>query len=134
MKNESVLDTPRNDLDPTVWKKENGVYNLTEEASCKIMSIASWVMVKTGINNFSLHIAGSITSNQYSDKSDIDLHFCISNLDEITVDELNKEIRKDFDDEIVDDLKYIGTHKVELYFQINPFQDMMSIGCYDFFN
>jgi hypothetical protein len=28
---------------------------------------------------------------------------------------------------------YIGSHKIEIYFQSNPFQDMMSIGCYDFF-
>lgn len=77
MENESVLDHPVEDLDPIVWTKVGDSYELTEEAERKIDSVVKWVMENTGISSLDLHIAGSITSNQFSEKSDVDLHFCI---------------------------------------------------------
>jgi hypothetical protein len=63
MKNESVLDHPQADLDPVVWTKVDGLYTLTEDAERKIESVVKWVIENAGILGFSLHIAGSITSN-----------------------------------------------------------------------
>ena len=133
MKNESVLDHPQADLDPVVWTKVDGLYTLTEDAERKIESVVKWVIENAGILGFSLHIAGSITSNQYSEKSDVDLHFCSDSLTEEKITELNGTLRKQFDETYPKDQVYIGSHKIEIYFQSNPFQDMMSIGCYDFF-
>lgn len=133
MENESVLDHPVEDLDPVVWTKVGDSYELTEEAEQKINSVVKWVMENTGISSLDLHIAGSITSNQFSEKSDVDLHFCIAGMDEEKIEELNGSIRKLFDETYPKDQISIGTHKIEIYFQSNPFQDMMSIGCYDFF-
>ncbi len=90
-------------------------------------------MDKSGLSEFTLHIAGSITSNQFSDRSDVDLHFCVEGMAEDEVEDLNGTIRKEFDESYPEDRKNIGSHKIEIYFQSNPFQDMMSIGCYDFF-
>lgn len=133
MENESVLDHPVEDLDPAVWTKVNGTYALTEDAEQKIGLVVQWVMENTGLSELDLHIAGSITSNQYSEKSDVDLHFCIPDMDEEKIEELNGTIRKLFDESYPKGRINIGTHKIEIYFQSNPFQDMMSIGCYDFF-
>ena len=63
MKNESVLDHPQPDLDPAVWTKVDGLYTLTKDAESKIESVVKWVIENTGTLGFSLHIAGSITSN-----------------------------------------------------------------------
>lgn len=135
MKNESVLDNPKQDLDSSVWiKSETGDYVLTEEANSKIENIVSWVLNILKINNLNLNITGSITSNQYSEKSDVDLHFNSPSFSEEKIDNLNRVMRELFEDEYKqnNDTK-IGTHEIEIYFQINPYQDMMSIGCYDFF-
>lgn len=81
MKNESVLDIPQMDLDPVVWSRseETKSYELTEEANSKIFNIIEWIskhdQLSVYLNNFSVRIIGSITSNQYTDTSDIDLHF-----------------------------------------------------------
>lgn len=133
--NESVLDTPKQKLDETMWVLNNGSYTPTPEATEKINSVIEWVMIKTGINSFKVHITGSITSNQYSDDSDIDLHFISETFTDEMVEDLNKNIRELFQTEYktVNDVN-IGTHEIEIYFQINEFQDMMSIGCYDFIN
>ena len=80
MKNESVLDHPREDLDPAVWSRSGSSYELTPDAEEKINQVSQWVMEKSGLSEFTLHIAGSITSNQFSDKSDVDLHFCVEGM------------------------------------------------------
>lgn len=54
-------------------------------------------------------------------------------MDAEKIEELNGSMRKLFDETYPKDQISIGTHKIEIYFQSNPFQDMMSIGCYDFF-
>ena len=133
MKNESVLDIPKQDLDSSVWTVQDGKYILTEEANNKILNVVKWVINKIGISNFILHITGSITSNQYSDKSDIDIHFVSSEIKDF--DKINSVVRKEFNDTFLTNKEQItvGTHQIEIYFQENEFQDYMSIGCYDFF-
>ena len=133
--NESILDKPKNQLDKSVWKLINGKYLPTSEATKKINNVIKWVISKTNLNSFGVHITGSITSNQYSENSDIDLHFISEAFTEENVEKLNKEIRELFISEykLTNDSK-IGTHEIEIYFQYNKYQDMMSIGCYDYIN
>lgn len=120
--NESVLDTPKQKLDETMWVLNNGSYTPTPEATEKINNVIEWVMLKTGINSFKVHITGSITSNQYSDDSDIDLHFISETFTDEMVEDLNKNIRELFQTEYkaINDVN-IGTHEIEIYFQINEF-------------
>lgn len=48
---------------------------------------------------------------------------------------MNKVLRADFEENFKDihtDKDKIGDHPLEVYFQANPYQDLMSVGCYDF--
>lgn len=137
--NESVLDHPRDDLDASVWTRNgSGEYVLTTEAERKISNVVRFMTEdgETHLNSFCVRITGSITSNQYSEKSDIDVHFSSNEIPEADAEEFNKAFRKRFEDEFrqihTRDAYTIGTHQIEVYFQANPHQDMMSIGCYDF--
>lgn len=38
---------------------------------------------------------------------------------------------KELKEELPHDDFYVGTHPIELYYQPNFFQDLMSVGCYD---
>jgi len=137
--NESVLDHPREDLDESVWTRdESGEYVLTPEAEEKISQVVRFMTEDgdTHLNSFGVRITGSITSNQYSEKSDIDMHFSSDEISETDAEEFNKAFRAKFEDEFKKiyprGMYTIGTHQIEVYFQANPHQDMMSIGCYDF--
>ena len=50
---------------------------------------------------------------------------------------MNKKLRTWFDEEFKEqnpDVTMIGNHPIEVYFQVNVFQDYMSVGCYDVVN
>lgn len=50
---------------------------------------------------------------------------------------MNKKLRTWFDEEFKKrnpDVAMIGNHPIEVYFQVNVFQDYMSVGCYDVVN
>lgn len=133
---ESILDAPREELDSLVWTKtKDGKYTLTDYAKSTIEFIVQYVKNQFHVDDMSVRITGSITSNQYSENSDIDLHFSYRGLTEENSEDMNKVLRADFNENFK--TKYagkemIGDHPVEVYFQANPYQDMMSIGCYDF--
>lgn len=61
-----------------VWKKTPEGYEPTEETSRKLARIVKWAADKYGfdLGRLTVHVIGSITSNSYSDGSDVDLHFC----------------------------------------------------------
>jgi predicted nucleotidyltransferase len=120
--NESVLDIPQNNLDSSMWIQNNGKYIPSDEAKEKINSVIKWLMEKTAVNSFKLHITGSITSNQYSKDSDIDLHFISDLVSEENVDEINKKLREMFENDFKQNYDYmIGSHPIEIYFQVNEF-------------
>ena len=120
--NESILDIPQNNLDSSMWTQDNGTYVPSNVAKEKIELVIKWLMEKTSINSFKIHITGSITSNQYSEDSDIDLHFISDIISEENVDEFNKKIRKMFEEDFKKNYDYmIGSHPIEIYFQVNEF-------------
>ena len=136
---ESILDRPREGLDPAVWaKNQDGEYVPTIQASEKINNVIEWAVGSFGITEPVVHITGSIASNSYDDASDIDLHFCSETFKPDDIDQFNKEFRAafaaEFGPETGSENGFIGVHPIEVYFQTNPFQDMMSVGCYDFTN
>ena len=82
------------------------------------------IIVKFELSEFGANITGSITSNQYTDDSDIDLHISTPSVNESNQDEMNKKLRTWFDEEFKKqnpDVAMIGNHPIEVYFQVNVF-------------
>lgn len=95
---ESVLDFPREDLDKSVWQRgESGEYELTPEAEAKVARVVGFLVKSCNIQNCSVNMTGSITSNSYSDDSDIDLHFNSPLVKKSDAEEVNKRLRDSFE-------------------------------------
>lgn len=136
---ESILDSPKEDLDPEVWTlNADGEYIPTTYASKKIDAVVQWAVSRFGITDPVVHITGSIGSNSFGQESDIDVHFCSETFEPGDIDEFNREFREafalEFGPETGSETGKIGTHPIEVYYQENPYQDMMSVGCYDYLN
>ena len=139
---ESILDEPKESLDPAVWQEQpNGSKPiLTHEAIKKLSLAIDWVQEKYRFNNLSVFIIGSICSNSWSENSDIDIDFCATGAtkddsDEDAVKEFGWAFKKDFIENYIEKFpadSKIGTHPFEVYFNPNPFQCFMSVGCYNF--
>ena len=139
---ESILDAPKESLDPAVWQEQsNGSKpTLTPEALKKLSLAVDWVQDKYKFNNLSVFIIGSICSNSWSENSDIDIDFCATGAtkddsDEDAVKEFGWAFKKDFIENYIEKFpadSKIGTHPFEVYFNPNPFQCFMSVGCYNF--
>lgn len=136
---ESVIDFPKAGLCPEIWEKVvdgtglHDTWKLQQDVSNKLLSIMHSLQAAPLLPNSGIivHITGSITSNQYTENADIDLHFHSDSLqfnsnDE--VDELNKRLKAAYKQ------VFIGKHPIEIYYQDNKFQDYMSVGCYDVIN
>lgn len=134
---ESILDFPQDDLCPAIWQKnEDGSYSMTPKAEQTIQAIVNWAQAEFKIPDMNVNITGSITSNSYSERSDVDIHFSSPKLKKDKVDEFNKIFKKKFEIFKAQNPQYaeIDGYKTEIYMQANPFQDLMSVGCYDFLN
>lgn len=134
---ESVLDAPKPIMDPTVWTiSEEGEVRLVPEAETKIQKVVDWAQSKYSFPQLSVFIIGSITSNSYTENSDIDIDFCCPyDGTKEDIKEFGWKFKKDFIDNFADsdsDDYMIGSHPFEVFFQPNPFQCMMSVGCYNF--
>lgn len=143
--NDSMVDFPRPDLDPSVWDKTSshtndgvpGAYTLKPDVKKKILDtldkypdtklIDGAAHDKDG--NEEIHIIGSICTNQYVDDSDIDVHIVVSQESKSFNDE-------DFQDAVNDWFKeesnkqFVGKHPIEVYLQFNPNQELLADGVY----
>lgn len=134
---ESVLDFPEGKtLSKDVWHKDsNGTYELNDEVEKKAKKIIDWAIEEFGLKNPKSRIVGSICSNTYNDKSDIDIHISADNITKKNGNDMNKKIISAFKKVFVGKAKgQIGEHPFEIYVQPNVNQDIMSVGCYDFDN
>ena len=136
---ESILDDPKEGLCPDVWKPSSMPPVLLDEAQNKIDKLIAWAQEQYKFNDLSVYIIGSICSNSWTEDSDIDIDFCAlgsteNDNDEEAVREFGWRFKKSFIDiyakDNPDDAK-IGSHPIEVYFNPNPFQCFMSIGCYN---
>ena len=136
---ESVIDFPKAGLCPEIWEKvvdDTGLgdmWKMRQEVKDKLVAIVQDLQTAQllPINDLVIHVTGSITSNQYTENADIDLHFHSDSLQlnsNEEVDKLNKDLRASYKQE------FIGKHPIEIYYQDNKFQDYMSVGCYDVAN
>jgi len=132
---DSRIDFPQETLSPEVWDKIDGKYTLKSEARDIILNAIKLIKRHKEFNKLigKTRIVGSICSNQYTDASDIDIHFLIKAIPtNKTIEELNDDLiayMKEHDKELYK--LFIGTHPVTFYFQINEYQDLMSAGVYD---
>lgn len=134
--NDSVIDFPKDSLCLEVWEKvidKNGVnevWQLKPEIRTTIQQLVETLASQTKINFTDIHITGSITSNSYTQNADIDVHLLI---DQYTS---NSEQDNQINQTLIKAYKsigkiFVGKHPIEVYFQPNKFQDLMSVGCYD---
>ena len=139
---ESVMDYPKEEgLCRDVWEERltldgTGVeYALTDEAEWKVQSLAEFIQERAGAELTRVHITGSMTSNSWSKSSDIDVHFLGPDLCDEDAEQLNGRIRELYEGVYraeSPEMCEVGGHALEVYFQANEFQDLMSVGCYDF--
>lgn len=129
--NESLIDFARTGLSPHVWTSEDGEYHLSLLAGKKIQYVLQQCP-NTDILNIAdqIHIVGSITTNLYTENTDIDVHITPKDLTPWTEDSV-KELRQWFEVNRRLVGGYVGTHPIEVYIQTNPNQDFLSDGVYD---
>jgi len=128
---ESSIDFARKDLDPQVWKNEGNSYILQPQVKERILNVLGQY---PGVDLVGMAqriaIVGSITSNQYQDDADIDVHIVpkdITGWDAGKVTQVQQWFNVHRDD--VDG--WVGSHPIEIYIQTIPAQDDLSVGVYD---
>jgi hypothetical protein len=77
-----------------------------------------------------IRIVGSITSNQYTEETDIDVHIVPKSVKDWN-DKSSKKLKKWFDENRDKIHGYIGSHPIEVYIQVHENQDLLSIGLYE---
>ena len=83
MKNESVMDFPKDGLCLDIWAQgfaADGAtpeWVLQPEVREQLLKVAAFIFEQGHFNPdfMTLHITGSITSNSFTENADIDLHF-----------------------------------------------------------
>lgn len=133
------MDFPRDGLCPEIWQKAiapDGVaetWLLVPEAEATIGALVDAAIKKTSLRYpQTVHVVGSIASTQWTDACDVDVHLLGVAPAGDAADAASKQLRA-----AVKELEASGfqtkirKHPLELYVQGNPFQDLMSAGCYD---
>lgn len=143
LKDESVIDFPKAEgLCSEVWDKAvspidgiSEVYVLKPDVKDKVLKLADAVSQKAQVNGgVIVHITGSITSNSYTSNADVDVHILSRQVLDEDPEAIQKRVVqavKELKEALPHDDFYVGTHPIELYYQPNFFQDLMSVGCYD---
>lgn len=134
---ESILDFPHKTLNPNIWiQLDDGSYALREDVEDVVQKIAAWAQKTFKIPYMNVRLTGSNTSNSYSSNSDLDIHFNSPKFKKEKADDFNAMLREKFSELVSQhpELGEVNGVKTEVYMQPNPFQDLMSVGCYDFNN
>lgn len=134
---ESSVDFPQPGLSPDVWQKTEQGWEIRPEAEKKIYDVLKMYphldLVELADE---IHVIGSIGTNQWTDESDVDVHLTIKK--ELPADksyeDWQKDIKKWFKDNRDARNMYIGKHPIEVYYQLNPAQEMMAEALYDLKN
>lgn len=133
---ESSIDFPQPTLSKYVWDKE-GQYQLKGQVKKKIEKVFSrYPNLKLKELTDIINIVGSITSNQYTEEADIDVHFNVER-DKLPLDLSPEEWVKDvrnFYKQNPSKQDFVKKHQIEIFLQLDLTQDMMSVGVYDFLN
>jgi len=138
---ESSIDFPRKDLDLDVWNKKDNLYIIRPEVKKKILDVIGKYPERDLVDisaseedgkwKTTIHIVGSIGTNQWDDDADIDVHLIISKVIDVYGDtEFQNSVMKWFNTNRESIDGFIGDHPIEVYLQYDKNQDLMSDGCY----
>lgn len=137
---ESSIDFPREGLDSQVWEREGGdSYVLRLEVKKQILGFLDKYpdrdivgMAKEEDGEPTIHIVGSICTNQYTDTTDIDVHIVLDSDDEMYSDEDGRaEVKQWFESHREEYGAFVGEHPIEVYLQVKEKQDLASDGVYN---
>lgn len=147
---ESVLDFPKDGLCDAVWEKVigpdgvNEVWRMKRSARDKILRVVQLVCDEAQLifDWMRIFMTGSLTSNIYTEKGDVDIHLHLTKrireTSEMTQDRIKAAFDKvtkmmlgEGDGLVADKGPTISGHPIEIYYQPDEYQDYMSIGCYD---
>jgi hypothetical protein len=130
--NESSVDFPMPSLDLSVWDEEQDGYHLRDDVREKILRVLdAYEPIDLLDMAREIRIVGSIGTNLYTEDADIDVHIVpedFSVWDDVKI----KTLRKWFRDRGEQLDAFIGKHPIEISIQLNPTQDLLSDGAYDF--
>lgn len=115
------------------------------EVETKILNIVKMTCeeAKISFNQIKINITGSITSNSYTQNADIDVHLQLinpirepSDITQNRFSEAFKKVKQHYESEGLEGNQglFVSGHPIEVYYQPNKFQDLMSVGCYDLTN
>ena len=131
---ESMIDYPQEDLSSDIWIKQDSQYLLKDDVKEKILTTLKEYPHFDLTNADEIRIVGSLTSNQYVDTSDLDVHLVFRG-DKLpkgkTPEDWQKDIFKWFKDNREAIEGYVQDHPIEVYLQLNPAQDFLSVGVYE---
>jgi len=132
---ESLIDFAQSGLDPDVWVQDGkGVYSLVPGVEEKIIG---FIKKYPGGDLLSLtdnvHVVGSITTNQYLEDSDLDVHIFLKDISKWNED-IVWEVKGWFDRNAKLSSALVGEHTIEIYIQLRPSVDYLSPGFYDLTN
>lgn len=129
---ESIIDFAQKDLDAVVWKKDKlGRYSLQHGVERKIFELLdAYPDADLKALMAELRIVGSITTNQWVEDTDIDVHLLPKDAAQWSEDDV-MQVKQWYDENRDRIAGYVGRHPVEIYIQTNANQDLLSDGIYD---
>jgi len=129
---ESLIDFAQPDLDLQIWNKNShSHYSLAPSVEAAIMKfIGSYPSGDILAGAMELRVIGSITTNQYLEDTDIDVH--IVPKDPTLWDEKKVwGVKRWFDSNREKQQAFISKHPIEIFIQVNSAQDLLSPGVYN---
>jgi hypothetical protein len=127
---ESLIDFAKPSLDSSVWiQGRDGSFKLQPTAEKAILDhLGKHPDANLLATTEKPHILGSLTTNQYLDDTDVDIHLFPKNPAEWDEDKV-RAVKAWY--ELPENTLYIGKHPVEVYVQVKPATDYLSPGFYD---
>jgi len=133
---ESNIDFPREELAPDVWDTIDKSITLKKEVKAKIIeTLKKFTEFDLYAIIQNIRVIGSITSNKYTDETDLDVHLTIDTekIPEGYDPESFRDYVKDWFDDNRDSIDAkINEHPIEVYIQLDYWRDFASDAVYDF--
>lgn len=128
---ESSIDFPQEDLDLSIWNKENDSYLLRPEVKEKILKVISAYEPTDLLDTAEeIRIVGSIGSNLYTEDADIDVHIVPKDVSEWD-EEKQRAAKVWFDTNARALDAFVDKHVIEVFVQLDSHIDFLSDAVYN---
>jgi len=128
---EASIDYPRPTLSLDIWDEEGTEYTIKPEVKQRILDVLSkYEDIDLIENSSEIRIVGSLCSNLYVDDTDVDIHLVFETLPE-NPEEIQRAIFRWFKENRDTINGWNGDHPIEIFLQLIPDQDLISVGVYD---